>query len=93
MLAHRSAFKVERNLKKESAMQRVLEGMPLGFFDSQDIGKLKNVIHDNALLVHSYLAHQLPDIAGASACLLALVVLMLGLDWRMGLLSLVPLRW
>lgn len=89
MLTHIAAFRIERTVRG-GAMARMLR-LPLGFFDKQDTGKLKNVIDDNAALVHTFCAHQLADLSGAITCLLTLFGLMMSLDWRMGLLSLVPI--
>lgn len=89
MLTHIAAFRIERTVRG-GAMARMLR-LPLGFFDKQDTGKLKNVIDDNAALVHTFCAHQLADLSGAITCLLTLFGLMISLDWRMGLLSLVPI--
>ncbi|PWE85265.1 hypothetical protein LG34_17005 [Eubacterium ramulus] len=38
----------------------------------------------------SYLAHQLPDKAGAIVTPVALLIMLLVFDWRLGLLSLLP---
>lgn len=89
MLTHVAAFRIERSLRG-SAMRRML-AMPMGFFDKQDIGKLKNIIDDNAGLVHTFCAHQLADLAGTLACFVALFVMMLVMDWRMALLCLIPI--
>ena len=88
MLTHVAAFRIERSLRG-SAMGHMLE-MPLGFFDKQDMGKLKNVIDDNASLVHTFCAHQLPDLVGTFVCFVVLCVVMFLLDWRMASLCLIP---
>lgn len=88
-LTHVAAFRIERSLRG-GAMERMLR-MPLGFFDKQDIGKLKNVIDDNAGLVHTFCAHQLADLVGTLTCFATLFVLMFLLDWRMALLSMIPI--
>lgn len=89
MLSHVAAFRVERNLRY-SSMQRAL-AMPLGFYDKESTGKLKKVLDENAGLIHTFTAHQLPDLAGAITCLLTLFVLMAVIDWRMGLICLIPI--
>ena len=37
--------------------------MPLGFFDINTSGRIRKIIDDNAGVTHSFLAHQLPDLA------------------------------
>ena len=63
MCSHLAAFRVESNLRKE-AMKQIVR-MPLGFFDLNTSGKIRKVIDDNAGITHSFLAHQMPDLAGS----------------------------
>lgn len=89
MLTHVAAFRIERTIRG-GAMKRMLR-LPLGFYDKQDTGKLKTIIDDNAGLVHTFCAHQLPDLAGTVVYIVLVFVLMMLLDWRMGLLCLIPI--
>ena len=61
MSSHLAAFRVESNLRKE-AMRQIVR-MPLGFFDINTSGRIRKIIDDNAGGTHSFLAHQLPDLA------------------------------
>lgn len=88
MCSHLAAFRVESNIRK-SAMRRVV-AMPLGFFDANTSGRIRKIIDDNAGITHSFLAHQLPDLAGTALVPLATVVLIIVFDWRLGLACLVP---
>lgn len=88
MCSHLAAFRVESNIRK-SAMRRVV-GMPLGFFDANTSGRIRKIIDDNAGITHSFLAHQLPDIAGTALVPLLAAVLIAAFDWRLGLACLVP---
>ena len=88
MTAHRAAFRVEHALRYRS-MQRAL-AMPLGFHEQQPTGRLKKIIDDNAGLVHTFTAHNLPDLFGTIACLVLLLVALPFVDWRMGLVCLIP---
>lgn len=87
--SHLTAFRVEVNMRKR-AMQKIVK-MPLGFFDSQTTGKIRKVIDDNAGITHGFLAHQLPDLAGAFLTPLALMVLIFAVEWRLGLACLIPM--
>lgn len=89
MTAHRAAFRVEHALRYRS-MQRAL-AMPLGFHEQQSTGRLKRIIDDNAGLVHTFTAHNLPDLFGILTCLLLLLVALPFVDWRMGLICLIPM--
>ncbi len=88
MCSHLAAFRVESNIRK-SAMRRIV-GMPLGFFDSNTTGRIRKIIDDNASITHSFLAHQLPDMAGTALVPLLAVMLIAAFDWRLGLACLVP---
>lgn len=88
MCSHLAAFRVESNIRK-SAMRRIV-GMPLGFFDSNTTGRIRKIIDDNASITHSFLAHQLPDMAGTALVPLLAVALIVAFDWRLGLACLVP---
>ena len=46
--------------------------------------------HHIASVTHSFIAHQLPDIAGAVLVPLIGIVMIFAVDWRMGLVCLVP---
>lgn len=89
MLSHVAAFRTERSLRS-SSMQRALS-MPLGFFDRNSSGKLRKIIDENAGLIHSYIAHQFPDLLAGATCLFAFAVLLFLPDWRLGLISFVPI--
>lgn len=89
MCSHLAAFRVESNIRK-SAMRRIV-GMPLGFFDSNTTGRIRKIIDDNASITHSFLAHQLPDMAGTALVPLLAVALIATFDWRLGLACLVPI--
>ena len=87
-LSHLAAFRVETNMRRYS-MQKIVR-MPLGFFDSNTIGKIRKIIDDNASITHSFLAHLMPDLAGTALTPLIAVVLIFIFDWRLGLACLVP---
>lgn len=88
MCSHLTAFRVESNIRKY-AMRRVI-GMPLGFFDGNTAGRIRKIIDDNAGITHSFLAHQLPDLAGTVLVPVATAVLIAVFDWRLGLACLIP---
>ena len=64
--------------------------LPLGFSESFGSGKLRKIVNEASAATETYLAHQLPDKAGAIATPLGLIVLLFVFDWRLGILSLVP---
>ena len=88
MCSHLAAFRVESNLRKE-AMRQIVR-MPLGFFDLNTSGKIRKVIDDNAGITHSFLAHQMPDLAGSVLVPLTAVILIFAFDWKLGLVCIIP---
>ena len=62
-LSHLAAFRVETTMRR-AAMQKIVR-LPLGFFDRNTSGRMRKIIDDNASITHSFLAHQLPDLAGS----------------------------
>ena len=67
-----------------------LATLPLGFTETFGSGKLRKIIHESTGAAETFLAHQLPDKYNAMATPIGLLVLLLVFDWRLGLLSLVP---
>lgn len=88
MSSHLAAFRVESNLRKE-AMRQIVR-MPLGFFDINTSGRIRKIIDDNAGGTHSFLAHQLPDLAATFLVPLVAVILIFMFDWILGLACIVP---
>lgn len=88
MCSHMAAFRVATNLRID--MTHRLAKLPLGFAESFGSGRLRKTINDASGATESYLAHRLPDKAGAIATPIGLLVLLFVFDWRLGLLSLAP---
>ena len=88
MCSHLSAFRVATNLRLE--VSEHLATLPLGFTETFGSGKLRKIIHESTGAAETFLAHQLPDKYNAMVTPIGLLVLLLVFDWRLGLLSLVP---
>lgn len=88
MSSHLAAFRVESNLRKE-AMRQIVR-MPLGFFGINTSGRIRKIIDDNAGVTHSFLAHQLPDLAATFLVPLVAAILIFVFDWILGLACIVP---
>ena len=89
MSSHLAAFKVESNMRRE-AMRKIVK-MPLGFFDNNTSGRIRKIIDDNASITHGFLAHQLPDLAGAILIPIVALVLIFVFNWQLGLACLIPI--
>lgn len=88
LCSHLAAFRVATNLRLATAEH--LARLPLGFTESYGSGKLRKVIQESTGAAETFLAHQLPDQYSAIATPVGLLVLLFVFDWRLGLLSLVP---
>lgn len=83
MCTHLSAFRTASNIRKQGVAH--LMKVPLGFFDENASGLLRNRLDGAAAETETLLAHNLADIVGTIAMLISMIVLMLVFDWRMGL--------
>lgn len=88
MCSHIAAFRIAANIRKQ-AMHHIVR-LPLGFVEHFGSGRLRKIVNESSAATETYLAHQLPDKAGAIATPVGLLALLLVFDWRLGLLSLVP---
>ncbi|WP_434352531.1 ABC transporter ATP-binding protein [Psychrobacter sp. HD31] len=87
--SHLAAFRVETGMRRQG-MAKIM-AMPLGFFDQYSSGKIRKVIDDNASQTHTFLAHQMPDLVGSIVAPIVLLVLLLVVNWRLGIASLIPI--
>ncbi len=88
MCSHLSAFRIAGNLRK--TMMGHIAKLPLGFIGEMGSGKIRRIVNDSSAATETYLAHQLPDMAGAVTTPLGMVVMLFLFDWRFGLICLVP---
>ena len=86
--SHLAAFRVQANMRMR-AMHHIVT-LPMGFMDGIGSGKVRKIVYESSAATETYLAHQLPDKASALATPVGLIVLLLVFDWRLGLLSLLP---
>ena len=89
ILSHIFAFEVEDNIIKTSVKR--LMNKPLGYFDNKESGRIRNVIVSGASETHSFLAHQLPDMAMTVISPIVLLVFFFMFNWKLGLASMVPM--
>ena len=89
ILSHVFAFEVEDNIIKSSVKKLI--NKPLGYFDDKESGRIRKVIISGASETHSFLAHQLPDMAMTVISPIVLLVFFFMFDWKLGLVSMVPI--
>ena len=74
LCSHLSAFRVATKLRL--AVTKHLAELPLGFTERFGSGQLRKIIQESTGAAETYLAHQLPDQAGAMATPAGLLVLL-----------------
>ncbi|MDO4265897.1 MAG: ABC transporter ATP-binding protein [Eubacteriales bacterium] len=89
MCTHIAAFNTARRMR--SLALHHLVKLPLGYFGANASGKLRRIIDENAGFTETYIAHRLPDFAGAIVAPVAMLIILFYFDWRLGLASLVPI--
>ena len=73
------------------AVLKRLTTLPLGFFSVQGSGKIRKIIYENSDSTEAFIAHQLPDLVSAFITPFIILAFLFIFDWRLGLLSLIPL--
>ncbi len=89
MLSHATAFTIQENLSIR--MTEALAELPIGWHITHVSGKVRKVFEKNVNQLETLIAHNLPDTAQNMVSPFAILVLMLVFDWRLGLISLLPL--
>ncbi len=82
MCTHLAAFRTAANIRKQGMAH--LMKTPLGYFDSNASGLIRNRLDGGASETETLLAHNLADIVGTIAMFISMIVLMFVFDWRMG---------
>ena len=89
MLSHATAFTIQQNLS--ILLTEALAELPIGWHITHVSGKVRKVFEKNVNQLETLIAHNLPDIAQNMVSPFAILALMLVFDWRLGLISLLPL--
>ena len=89
LCAHLAAFRTASTMRS-MAMHHIAE-LPSGTVAAIGSGKLRKMVSESAAATETWLAHILPDKAGAMAGIVCLLILMIVVDFVLGLVSLIPL--
>ncbi len=87
--SHVSAYNTLKNIR--ISLQGKLEKQPLGNISELGTGRIKKVFTDDIDQIEILLAHAIPEGIANISVPLVIIVIMFVVDWRMGLLSLIPL--
>lgn len=86
--SHLCAFRVQRNMRIK--VMEHLTTLPVGFMNDMGSGKVRKIVNDCSAATETYIAHNLPDKGGSVFLPIGLAVLLFVFDWKLGLLSLIP---
>lgn len=89
MISHKTAYQIIRDIRK-SLMEKLFN-MPLGDILNESTGKLKDIIVNQVDNTETTLAHMIPEMTANLIGPIILFVYMLILDYRLSLISLIPL--
>ena len=89
LLAHLAAFRIARNLREKS-LEHLMK-LPLGYFSRVGSGRLRQIIDECAASTETLLAHNIPDLMAAVVAPVAIFGIMFAYDWRLGIVSLIPI--
>ncbi|AUY32013.1 ABC transporter ATP-binding protein [Pseudomonas sp. PONIH3] len=72
------------------AIIRRLARVPLGWFTSRASGEVKQAMQDDIGILHSLTAHFYTTLGRSAGAVLASIVYLFAMDWRMALVSMLP---
>ena len=87
--SHKATFAVLGNIRKQGLAK--LARMPLGDVQAKGSGELKNILVERVDSMEPTLAHAIPEMSSNAAVVLATLIYLFVLDWRMALVSLITL--
>lgn len=87
-LSHKAQFDAEAGIQKK-AFSQILK-KPLGYFTKVNSGEVRKIIHEGAESTHQLFAHDLPEMIPTILMPVAIIVIMITVNWKLGLAALVP---
>ncbi len=88
-LAHTAAYDVIYELRIQ--LMEKLGRLPSGFFTNKTQGGIKKILSDDTEQVEIFIAHHLCDIAAAVATPFFTMLYLFVMDWRLALITLLPM--
>ena len=88
-LSHISAYNILYNLRIKIAGK--LGTLPLGYFNKKNTGELKKVMSEDVEQMEIFLAHNIPEVAGALVSTLLTAVILFIVDWRLALTTIIAI--
>lgn len=88
-LSHLAAFNILYNIRTQIAAK--LGKLPMGYLGNRSSGALKKILADDVERIESFIAHGIPDTIKAAVLPLITLGYLFTVDWRLALISVIPL--
>ena len=89
MLGHTAAYRTLYGIRVR--LSNHISELPLGWFNRNAIGKVKQIAEQDVEQIEKFIAHQLPDMVNTIVLLLVMVVIMFGLNPWLALACIIPI--
>lgn len=89
MLSHTAAYRTLYKIRVRLADH--ISGLPLGWFNRNAIGKVKQIVEQDVEQVELFIAHQFPDMVNTIVLLIAMVIIMFSLNVWLALACIIPI--
>jgi ATP-binding cassette subfamily B protein len=88
-VSHRADATLAEDIRQRQVTH--LLRLPLVWFSRNASGRIKKVVQDDPHKLHYLIAHAIPDFVNGAVRPLSSLVFLLVVDWRLGLVALIPL--
>ena len=89
MLGHTAAYRTLYGIRMR--LSEHISKLPLGWFDRNAIGKVKQIAEQDVEQIEKFIAHQFPDMVNTIVLLIVMVVIMFGLSPWLALACILPI--
>jgi ATP-binding cassette, subfamily B, bacterial IrtA/YbtP len=89
VLTHLADIRVSFGIRRDLLAK--LRRLPLGWFTDRNSGTVKKTVEDDVAALHQLIAHSVVEVTAAAVPPLVAIAYLFVVDWRMALISLLPL--
>ena len=89
MLGHTAAYRTLYGIRVRLAEH--ISGLPLGWFNRNSIGKVKQIAEEDVEQIEKFIAHQFPDLVNAIVMLIVMVSIMVSLNLWLAIVCIIPI--
>lgn len=89
MMGHTAAYRTLYNIRIR--LSEHIGSLPLGWFDRNSIGKIKQITEQDVEHIELFIAHQFPDMVNTLVLLITMIIIMFSLNIWLALAAIVPI--